>query len=92
LIENSELIEQYNEVIDRKSAFEILSRKLEQEEVVEEETKVSKTTKRTSKEKSTVEKVLSSSVTRTIMREVTRGLLGVLGIKSSTRRKKNSWF
>jgi len=49
-------------------------------------------------EKSTVEKVLTSTtarqVGRTVARELTRGLLGVLGIggSSASRRKKSSWF
>lgn len=45
------------------------------------------------REKSTLEKVVNSSVGRTVAREVTRGLLGVLGISTtSRRRKKSSWF
>ena len=47
------------------------------------------------KEPSTVEKVLKSSTARqvgsTVARELTRGLLGVLGLGRSSRKKK-SWF
>jgi hypothetical protein len=39
-----------------------------------------------------IEKVTSSSAGKTIIREVTRGLLGALGIRTSRRRSKNSWF
>lgn len=91
LISRSQLVRIYNETIDRESAFEILSKKLDsihEEEATEKEEEP----KKKAGEKSTVEKVMNSSVTRTIVREVARGLLGVLGIKSSTRRKTKSWF
>ncbi|MCC6818273.1 MAG: DUF853 family protein [Bacteroidia bacterium] len=97
IVKHSELATKYNVDIDRESAFEILSGKLEKhnkpvkEEVEEQEEQEPKTSGR--KEKSTMEKVMNSSVTRTIVREVARGLLGVLGLKSSsTRRKNSSWF
>lgn len=99
VVNHSKLSAKYNVEIDRESAYEILSGKIqstqpetegkaeeEKEEEVAEE-------KRGPNEKSTFEKVMNSSVTRTIVKEVTRGLLGILGIKSSsTRRKKSSWF
>ena len=47
------------------------------------------------KQKSTVEKVLSSTTTRqigrTVAREITRGILGVLGIGGSSYRRKSSY-
>jgi DNA helicase HerA-like ATPase len=93
IVNASSLAKKYNQEIDRQSAFEILSGKLEQNAIpeVEEEKEEAPQEK---KGKSTFEEVMSSSVTRTIVREVTRGLLGVLGLKSSgTRRKKSSsWF
>lgn len=98
IVDESKLAKKYNKDIDRESAFEILSGKLaqkvapeqeEQEEEVEQEVEAPKE----KKGKSTLEEVMNSSVTRTIVREVTRGLLGVLGLKSSgTRRRKSSWF
>lgn len=97
IVASSELAEEYNQEIDRESAYEILTGKLdagtnktEQTETEEPEKKVSTGRKQ---EKSTMEKMLESSVTRTIMREVTRGLLGVLGLGGTTRRRKrNSLF
>lgn len=97
IVGDSQLAKKYNQDIDRQSAFEILSGKLEQKvqeaapevkEVEEEEAPKEK------KGKSTFEEVMNSSVTRTIVREVTRGLLGILGLKSrsSSTRKKSSWF
>lgn len=96
IVSSSNLAKKYNIELDRQSAFEILSGKLESHNKPEnepEEEQEEKNVPKTRKEKSTIEEVMNSSVTRTIVREVTRGLLGVLGIKSSTtRRKKSSWF
>ena len=107
IINKSSIIDKYNEVIDRKSAYEILNEKIEesqeeaqQEKNKKEQAKAKKSTSRarTRKEKSILEKVMTSTTTRqigrTVARELTRGLLGVLGIKStsSRRRKKSSWF
>ena len=97
LVSKSKIIQKYNEVIDRESAYEILTNKLnaaaEQGIKTEEDSAANSGGK---EEKSTVEKVLTSTtarqVGRTVARELTRGLLGVLGIGGSTRRKKTSWF
>jgi DNA helicase HerA-like ATPase len=95
IVNSSKLAAKYNEVINRESALEILNKKLaehheeQQKEAVEKE-------KPKKEEKSTVEKVLTSTtarqVGRTVAREVTRGLLGVLGIGATRRKKKSSWF
>jgi DNA helicase HerA-like ATPase len=96
LVKNSQLARIYNEEVDRESAFEMLTKKLEahQEEMkkVEVEKTEEKEEKKSRNEKSTMEKVLDNSATKMILKEVTRGLLGVLGIKSTTRRKSSSWF
>jgi DNA helicase HerA-like ATPase len=95
IVNRSKLSAKYNEVIDRESALEILNKKIkehqeEQAKEVEEKSKPKK------EEKSTVEKVLTSTtarqVGRTVAREVARGLLGVLGIGATRRKKKTSWF
>ena len=95
IVNSSKLAAKYNEVIDRESALEILNKKIkehqeEQAKEVEEEKKPKK------EEKSTVEKVLTSTtarqVGRTVAREVARGILGVLGIGATRRKKKTSWF
>lgn len=92
LLQDSKLVKKYNQEIDRESAFEILSKKLEKAaEEEEEENTVSKRSS-TRKEKSTIEQVLSSSAARQVGRTaaniLTRTLLGALGV--STRKKK--WF
>lgn len=93
IVSNSKLVNKYNEVIDRESAHEILTKKLE--ESVKEEEEQKKEEEEKSKKPSTVDKVLKSTtarqVGRTVAREITRGILGVLGIGGSTRKKK-SWF
>jgi hypothetical protein len=92
IVDGSQLAKKYNQDIDRQSAFELLSGKLEQK-VEEAEPEVEeKEEPKEKKGKSTFEEVMNSSVTRTIVREVTRGLLGVLGLKGTSRRKKSSWF
>lgn len=100
IIAGSKIAAKYNEVIDRESALEILNKKIEehkaeQQKAAEEKAEEKETAKPKKEEKSTVEKVLTSTtakqVGRTVAREVTRGLLGVLGI-GGTRRKKSSWF
>ncbi len=100
IISNSVIIKRYNEKIDRKSAYEILTEKIEiaNKEDHQEELKNqrSKATRSTRSEKSMLEKVMTSTTTRqigrTVARELTRGLLGALGIKTTSRRKKSSWF
>ena len=92
----STIMKKYNEHIDRESAYEMLNKKLdaaEEKPAAEKEvTPQTKTSRRTStrEEKSTLEKALNSSVGRTVVREITRGILGVLGI--SSRRSKKGLF
>ena len=89
LVSKSKIAKKYNEIIDRESAYELLNKKLEIADQSEPEEKAS-----TKKEKSTLETILSSSVTRQIGRTaaniITRSLLGALGVSST--RKKTSWF
>ena len=103
ILGKSKLVKKYNEEIDRESAYEILNEKIEafqkeehQEELKKQKKKASKSRGR--KEKSTFEKIVNNTTTRqigrTVARELTRGLLGVLGIKTTRRRRssKSSWF
>ncbi len=99
LINGSKLIPKYNETIDRESAYEMLSEKLsEAKKEVEKKVRRKKQTKtttpkrRTRRTKSTFEQVLSSptakQVGRTFVRELTRGILGVLGLGGTTKRRR----
>jgi DNA helicase HerA-like ATPase len=86
----SEIMDKYGKQVDRESAYEMLEERLEKLEEKEEKAEAAKAkTKRTRRrpEKSTFEKIAGHSLTKTVMREVTRGLLGVLGIKSTRRRR-----
>ncbi len=95
LIDRSDLARKYNQVIDRESAYEILTEKIQ--EVQGEISENEKPKARGKEEKSVIESVmdnpLARQVGRTVARELTRGLLGVLGLGgSSTRRRKTGWF
>lgn len=93
----SALIKKYNIEIDEQSAFEILQQKINAKATEQpEETTTSK--KADKEEPGMLEQVADSSVgkqvMRTVARELTRGLLGVLGVgttRRSTTRKKG-WF
>lgn len=99
-IENkSKLVKKYNVDYDRESAYEILLERIEEKarqesyryetpEAASRKTSTRKTSSQTTTRKtSTFEKVLKSQVTNTIAREVARGLLGILGLKSTIRRR-----
>jgi hypothetical protein len=94
LINHSKLKPKYDRVVNSDSAYEILTRKLDEaaEEQVEEKSKTP--VKRARKEKSAAEQILDSPVTRQIGRTaasvITRSLLGALGLGS--RRKSRSIF
>jgi hypothetical protein len=90
IIQHSDMIRDYNVAMDRESAFEMLQRKLntparasEEERWTEDRTPNEKT------EASTFEQVLKSPITNMIAREVTRGLLGVLGLRSGRSRSRS---
>jgi DNA helicase HerA-like ATPase len=100
LVNASKLVKKYADVEDRESACEILTAKLDEAAQKTAQQKEEEKPSRASKkeEKSTLEKVLESSVTKQIGRTaasvITRSLLGALGLggKSSSRKKSNSWF
>lgn len=88
VIGHSRLIDKYNQVVDRDSAHEILERKIHRAKTEEQQEKMQKQRRRgrrASREKSMFEQLLNSTTTRqigrTVARELTRGLLGVLGVK-----------
>ncbi len=87
LLRRSSLVSKYNDTINRDSAFEMLQRKIQQAESQRlPDSPKSGSAGASRREPSTFETVMKSPVTTTILREVTRGLLGVLGIKATTRR------
>jgi len=95
IVSRSQLAREYNEVYDRDSAYEILKGKLntvqtvKQDQIVEQH--ISEEKQETSDFANTLKDIANSSVTKTIVREITRGLLGALLGKpprsSSSRRR-----
>ncbi|MDA8886725.1 DUF853 domain-containing protein [Bacteroidia bacterium] len=85
----SSIKKKYDEELDRDSAYEMLNKKLDAAEEKSKKEEAKKPKKRTStrREKSTIEKVVNSTAGRTVIREVTRGILGVLGLSSSRSKK-----
>lgn len=97
LVDRSALVKKYSEIIDRESAYELLQQKLETTVPTEKAPASSaKKSKKEQEEGSVISEALDSTVgrqvVRSIAREVTRGLLGVLGIGGSSRSRKKSWF
>lgn len=99
LISQSKLIGKYNEEIDRDSAYEILQAKIEaareeehQQEIQEQLDKAKRGRSRSRREKSILEKIMSNPTTRqigrTVARELTRGLLSAMGVRSTRRRRR----
>ena len=89
LVARSQLVTKYNEVINRESAAEILEKRLRDHQEMEP-TPSKPTQNKTTKKEPTVLEGLSKNTMvrqlgRTAMREFTRGLLGVLGVKPRRR-------
>jgi len=76
LIKASDLTEKYQESIDPESAYEILTKRVNEKLVEEEETKQEEAPKKN--EKSLVEQVMGATITRQIGKEIVRGLFGML--------------
>ena len=100
LVSSSKLVSKYAKTIDGESAYEILNEKLAQQTAEKEKEEAEAPAPKSSRkaEKSTLETILDSSVTRQVGRTaasvITRGLLGALGLggRSSSRKKSGSWF
>jgi DNA helicase HerA-like ATPase len=95
IVSRSKLTAKYNKVIDSESAYEMLNEKLE--EAAENAAEVVKPQKTVKAEKTTLEKVANSSITKSILRTagntIVRSILGSLGLGGTTRRRKTtSWF
>lgn len=90
LLNNSLFVQKYADPVDPQSAFEILTQRMEDQEIegLKEKTKKQSTTTR--KQKSTFEEVISSPVAKQVGRELVRGVFGMLFGKTlrSTRRGK----
>jgi Cdc6-like AAA superfamily ATPase len=91
VISKSTILKKYSEAIDRESAYELLNAKLTSATVADAQNKVPTSNKR--QPKSAVEKMIDSplarQVGRTVARELTRGILGVLGLGGAVRKGKS---
>ncbi|HSB91642.1 MAG TPA: helicase HerA-like domain-containing protein, partial [Flavitalea sp.] len=101
LVGSSRLVAKYANTVDGETAYEILNEKLSQAEAADQEAEeAAKPARKTTAkaEKSTLETILDSSVTRQVGRTaasvITRGLLGALGLggRTSKKKKSTSWF
>ncbi len=100
IIARSAIVRKYNQIVDRDSAYEILTEKIQEVQQTQATQQAAKPSGGGSqKQEPTVfEQVINNPTTRqigrTVARELTRGLLGVLGLggSSTSRRKKTGWF
>ncbi len=97
VVSRSALVKKYNQAIDRESAYEMLNAKIAEFQQAEKQEQLRREWERMPsprttgrKQKSTFETVIDSPITRqvgrTVARELTRGLLGVLGMGGRSRR------
>jgi hypothetical protein len=91
LIGNSKLYKKYKNTVDPESAYEILTKKLEEAQEVETEAKEVQQSAKTEKAtgKSTLQKILDNSVTRQIARTATSTILKEM-TGGTTRKRKSS--
>jgi len=95
VIDSSSLYEKYNVRIDRQSAHEILTGKIEhkkkEQELLEHQKASKKSSGSRSSSKPLIDRTVTRQIGRTFAREIARGILGVLGIGGTTRRRKKSY-
>ncbi len=97
-LNQSDFYKKYKETVDPRSAFEILSEKMnavreEQEQVkAQKEQAAPKPVGRPRQQKSTMEEVLSSPITKQVGKELVRGVFGMLFGSAPRRRSSKSFF
>jgi len=94
LVQESTLANKYNQVVDSKSAYEMLTEKLEVAADQSEADEAKPAAKRMKKEEDIFDNPILKQAGRTAASIITRSLLGALGVSSSSRRRKKStsWF
>lgn len=92
LVRSSALVRKYSQKLDPESAHEILKKRIEDSDEKEEGGEKKPSKNKGKEEPSFFQSVFESStfksVATTLTRELTRGLLGSLGIKTTTRRTR----
>lgn len=89
IISKSKIVGKYNQVIDSKSAYEILTEKLNNAAEHEQQEQEDKKETKTKKEESFLDNPMVKQAGRTAASVITRTLLGVLGLGGSTRRRRS---
>jgi uncharacterized protein len=98
IVSKSKLVAKYNHTIDTESAYEILTAKLEEAAAKTQEAEAEKEQAKEEKKESGgggfFDNPVVKQIGRTAASVITRGLLGALGLggRSSSRKKKSSWF
>lgn len=91
IVKKSSITSKYNQEIDRESAYEILSEKLE---TAKEEAPKRKSKQK--KEETILEQIGGNTVVKSMLRTagnmIVRSLLGSLGVSTTTRRRKKKYF
>lgn len=87
LVARSALAKKYNEVIDSHSAHEILEQRMAQAKQ-EEPAKAAPAPRASTLRRMTTAERVQRQVTTSVVRELTRGLLGVLGLTATGRRRR----
>ncbi len=94
IVTASTLVPKYRQDIDRESAYEILGGKMDKARESEQKEKISAQWEKgrsvsRRREKSIWDNTTTRQIGRTVARELTRGLLGVLGVRTTTRRSRS---
>lgn len=89
LVNNSEIAQHYNKTIDRQSAYEMLTAKLNEATNTPPPPTETKTSKKQKEEPTIIETITNNKMAKqignTLVKELTRGLLGVLGLGGRRR-------
>ncbi len=92
LTESSDLTAKYAEAINPESAYEILTKRVNEKLAEQEEDAKEVLEKPVNSEKSMVEKVMGATITRQIGKEIVRGLFGMLTGKKSRSKTNRGMF
>jgi DNA helicase HerA-like ATPase len=92
-IRSSDLVAEYGQSVDRESAREILAARMAQTIPDSEHAEAPKRSKAGRTMAQVAAGALSSSIARTVGREIVRGIFGLLGAKPprTTRRRQSRW-
>ena len=92
IVSNSKIAAHYNQVVDEKSAYEILNEKLETAAAQQEAQQEKEEAKSKKEEKGFFDDPVVKSMARTAGNQIVRSLLGAIGISGGSRRRTKSWF